>query len=91
LWEEYLNTILRDLGFKHPESNIGKGSIKLFQKNQDIYPDFYIENQIVIDAKYKKLKEDDKVSREDILFSALRHPKNFHRLFDRVQTVDCPC
>jgi len=66
LWEEYLNTILRDLGFKHPESNIGKGSIKLFQKNQDIYPDFYIENQIVIDAKYKKLKEDNKVSREDI-------------------------
>ena len=33
LWEEYLNTILRDCGFKHPQNKLSKGRIYLFKDN----------------------------------------------------------
>lgn len=55
LWEEFLNTVLRNLDFIHPENKTGKNAIKLFAKTQNIFPDFYNrELRIVIDAKYKK-------------------------------------
>lgn len=67
LWEEYLNTILNDLNFMHTENNQRKGALKLFARNQDIYPDFYnLAREIVIDAKYKKLQDENKMNREDI-------------------------
>lgn len=77
LWEEYVNTILRDLEFKHPENRVGKGGIYLFEDVDESgkkhrsgirYPDFY-KKDFVLDAKYKRLGSYEKVSkveREDI-------------------------
>ena len=70
LWEEYVNTILSHLGFVHPENKLGKGCIYLFEdidadgkkhKSGVRYPDFY-KNDIVLDAKYKRLGNNEKVS-----------------------------
>ena len=70
LWEEYVNTILRKYGFKHPENKLHKGGISLFEDKTGIrYPDFYKKGEIVLDAKYKKLGSYDdvaKVGRDDI-------------------------
>lgn len=57
LWEEYLNTILKD-NYIHPENKSGKNSYHLFENEfrsfQLIYPDFISkeEPRIVGDAKY---------------------------------------
>ena len=54
LWEEYLNTLLSDLGFKHPENRKKVGAIHLFHKGKaPRYPDFY-NSFTVLDAKYKR-------------------------------------
>lgn len=73
LWEEYLNTILKKEGFKHPKNKESKGGIKMFaspseedyfdRNSRRLYPDFWKENYI-IDAKYKRL--DNGVGREDL-------------------------
>ena len=64
LWEEYLATILKPIGFEHPENKIGKGRRYLFTDNSAlIYPDFISKNA-VLDAKYKPLT-DNRISRED--------------------------
>lgn len=67
LWEEYLNTFLKELHFTHPRNktdNIGK---KMFEDPKKVLmqPDFY-KNDMVLDAKYKKHEGlfDDKL-RED--------------------------
>ena len=63
LWEEYLNTILQKEGFRHPENKKHKGGIYLFEDHSGIrYPDFY-KDDIVLDAKYKKLESYEKVSK----------------------------
>lgn len=73
LWEEYLNTILKEQGFIHPENKLSKGRIYLFEDTNEQgkkktsgyrYPDFYKEN-IVLDAKYKRLGSYEKVSKVD--------------------------
>lgn len=74
LWEEYLNTILRPLGFEHPENKKHKGGLRMFANDNDeltfdkdfrrIYPDFYKKDEYVLDAKYKRLLNG--VSREDL-------------------------
>lgn len=74
LWEEYLNTILRPLGFVHPENKEHKGGLKMFANGDDeltfdkdfrqIYPDFYKKGEYVLDAKYKRLLNG--VGREDL-------------------------
>lgn len=53
LWEEYLNTILKN-DFIHPEANTGKHREFLFDNFQSIYPDFISRNTPtkVCDAKY---------------------------------------
>lgn len=53
LWEEYLNTILKDQ-FIHPENKTGKHRHFLFEDFQSIYPDFISKNdpKKVGDAKY---------------------------------------
>jgi len=62
LWEEYVNTILQPLGFTHPQNKLGKGRKHLFDDRSGvIYPDFY-NDQIVLDAKYKRLGSYDKVA-----------------------------
>lgn len=68
LWEEYLNTVLRDLGFTHPENKLGLGAIHLFKpKRGRRFPDFY-NDRMVLDAKYKRYEESgvSGVSREDL-------------------------
>lgn len=65
LWEEYVNTILSKLGFNHPENKLHKGGIYLFEGNRGVrYPDFYKED-IVLDAKYKRLGSYEKLSKVD--------------------------
>ena len=54
LWEEYLNTILKNQGYIHPQNKISKGRIYLFEDRTGVrYPDFY-KDDIVLDAKYKR-------------------------------------
>lgn len=65
LWEEYVNTILSNQGFRHPENKLHKGGIYLFNDHSGIrYPDFY-KDDMVLDAKYKRLGSYDKVSKLD--------------------------
>ena len=65
LWEEYVNTILSDIGFIHPENKLHKGGIYLFDDHSGVrYPDFY-KDDFVLDAKYKRLGSYDKVSKVD--------------------------
>ena len=65
LWEEYVNTILSDIGFIHPENKLHKGGIYLFDDHSGVrYPDFYKDN-FVLDAKYKRLGSYDKVCKVD--------------------------
>ena len=63
LWEEYLNTMLVPLGFKHPNNRHNTGGIWLgysLEENKKSnvflrYPDFYDkERRIILDAKYKR-------------------------------------
>lgn len=57
LWEEYLNTILQNSGYIHPQNKISKGRIYLFDDRTGVrYPDFY-KDGIVLDAKYKRYAE----------------------------------
>jgi 5-methylcytosine-specific restriction endonuclease McrBC regulatory subunit McrC len=54
LWEEYLNTILQDCGFVHPQNKMFKGKKPLFvDGSAPRYPDFY-KDDMVLDAKYKR-------------------------------------
>ncbi len=63
LWEEYVNTILRNLGFTHSENKNSNNGKPLFIDGSGMrYPDFY-NNEIVLDAKYKRLDDYCKVSR----------------------------
>lgn len=65
LWEEYLATLLRPLGYAHPHNRTGMGGIWLFsEKKYRRYPDFH-KNGIVLDAKYKRLK-DNAIPRDDM-------------------------
>ena len=73
LWEEFLFTILKDYGFKHPKNKDVSGGFRMFRdaKSDDdiddnyrrLYPDFY-KDDFVIDAKYKHLENG--VGREDL-------------------------
>lgn len=65
LWEEYLNTLLKKKGFVHAENKKHKNGLTLC-KDHTIYPDFYKNGQIVVDAKYKGLDTDGRISREDL-------------------------
>lgn len=65
LWEEYLNTFLDKIGFKHPKNKMSEGAIYLFNNSKGKrYPDFWKEN-IILDAKYKRLT-DKKIDRNDM-------------------------
>lgn len=73
LWEEYLNTILSKMDFKHPQNKAQKGGIRMFKdENKELnfdsnkrrlYPDFY-KDDFILDAKYKHLN--NALSREDL-------------------------
>lgn len=79
LWEEYVNTILGRYGFVHPENRLGKGAIYLFEDKSGIrYPDFY-KDDIVLDAKYKRIGSYDKVSKVD--------PDDIHQIMAYLSTL----
>lgn len=77
LWEEYVNTLLCNHDFVHPQNKKGTNAIYLFEDNnadgtlsygRRMYPDFYKDN-IVLDAKYKRLGSYNRVAevgREDL-------------------------
>ena len=66
LWEEYLNTFLKEKGYKHPQNRVGKGGRRIFTEGgEKVMPDFYREHDIVLDAKYKGYKGWDNVQRDD--------------------------
>ena len=56
LWEEYLNTVITTLGFTHPRNKTDMIGKKMFSSPNRVLlqPDFFIENNIVLDAKYKR-------------------------------------
>lgn len=58
LWEEYLNTVLKNIGFEHPRNRANNVGKYLFKHPNKVLtqPDFYIDGRIVLDAKYKKHK-----------------------------------
>ena len=65
LWEEYVNTILQERGFKHPRNKEKEDPIYLFEDNKGKrYPDFY-KDDMVLDAKYKHLGSYSRVSEVD--------------------------
>ena len=66
LWEEYLNTFLKEKGYKHPQNRVGRGGRRIFTDGYEkVMPDFYREHEIVLDAKYKGYKEWSNVQRDD--------------------------
>lgn len=73
LWEEYLNLTFQKAGYEHPENRkkmLGRNVFSNLDRHT-IYPDF-IKNNIVADAKYKRLLDQtkngvsDNISRDDI-------------------------
>lgn len=65
LWEEYLNTFLKNRGFNHPKNKNSEGAIYLFNNSKGKrFPDFWKKN-FIIDAKYKRLAN-KKVDRNDM-------------------------
>lgn len=68
LWEEYLNTLLCEKGFIHPENKLGTGAIYLFEHGGQRFPDFW-KQDFVLDAKYKRLAVNGNsldISRDDV-------------------------
>ena len=67
LWEEYLNTFLKDL-LTHPRNKTKEGRLNIFDDGHgECYPDFYNrERGVVLDAKYKGYSNWGKVQNEDL-------------------------
>ena len=55
LWEEYLNTIFGK-AFTHPHNKVDNVGKHIFRSPKRVLaqPDFFIDNKIVLDAKYKR-------------------------------------
>lgn len=93
LWEEYVATLLGK-GFEHPKNKEHKGGKCIFTNNKGIrYPDFYNEN-IVLDAKYKRFEDyadASGVGRDDIhqlvTYMYMLQSKNSGFVFPH--TIDC--
>jgi 5-methylcytosine-specific restriction endonuclease McrBC regulatory subunit McrC len=70
LWEEYLNTLLHPIGYDHPTNNTRQGGIKVYAQklsgnNVRRYPDFVKDSRIILDAKYKRMKNNE-INRDDL-------------------------
>ena len=70
LWEEYLNTLLHPIGYDHPTNNTQQGGIKVYAQklsgnNVRRYPDFVKDSRIILDAKYKRMKNNE-INRDDL-------------------------
>jgi len=66
LWEKYIGSLLKPLGFKHHLYSENKDGINVFQGNSyKLYPDFLNnEKKVVLDSKYKRLT--NRPNREDL-------------------------
>ncbi|WP_020003754.1 McrC family protein [Brachyspira innocens] len=68
LFEEYLNTFLKKENFIHAENRSSTNGINLLNNAWIVYPDFYKlseNNNIVLDAKYKRLDSNENIDRND--------------------------
>jgi len=68
LWEEYLNTVLEEMGFTHPRNKTKENPLYLSKGSnwQPRYPDFY-RDDIVLDAKYKFFPDEThSTNRDDV-------------------------
>ena len=56
LWEQYLWTLLRPLGYEHPDNKAKSGQWRVL--GETFYPDFFLSKEgqfkVVLDAKYKR-------------------------------------
>ena len=78
LWEEYLNTVLKDFGFTHALNKRSKNGVNLFINGHTMYPDFYsTEHNLVLDAKYKRLdkREDNKDLQQLVCYMHILHSR----------------
>ena len=67
LWEEYLNTVLRECSFLHPKNKTGEGGKPIFTDNighETVMPDFH-KVGIVLDSKYKSYSNWNEITRDD--------------------------
>ncbi len=74
LWEEYLWTVLKELGFIHPKNKTKENPVPIFENHDNeldkntrkLYPDFWKdgEDRFILDAKYKHLNNGP--GREDL-------------------------
>ena len=66
LWEEYLDTLLKSIGFEHPRNKTGEGRKYMFTDHTGAcYPDFYSQ-EMVLDAKYKGYEDLGMVQTADL-------------------------
>ena len=66
LWEEYLDTLLKSIGFEHPRNKTGEGRKYMFTDHTGAcYPDFYCQ-EMVLDAKYKGYEDLGTVQTADL-------------------------
>lgn len=58
LWEEYLAKLL-PTDFVHPQNRLKTDGLTMIKGNTSyrVYPDYYIQDRIVLDAKYKRLND----------------------------------
>ena len=62
LWEEYLNTVLCDISFRHPRPAQNSTGLYFYEgpKYRGAFPDFYNEEKkLVIDAKYQRISPEN--------------------------------
>lgn len=67
LWEEYVNTVLKEMGFKHPRNKTGEGGMRIFADKigyERAMPDYH-RPDMVLDAKYKRYISWKDISRDD--------------------------
>lgn len=91
LWEEYLSTVLKPIGFLHPENKEGRGGLHFFDnkayeekfdKNyRKIYPDFYRKDfHVNLSAVWQDRQEPDNDTNNDnrisILDAKYKHLEN---------------
>lgn len=86
LWEEYIWSIIRktSIEFNHPKSKEHKGGISPFESSNigRFMPDYYVENIMVLDAKYKPLGKQSDGSRYP-------HSEDLQQVISYMHILDC--
>lgn len=86
LWEEYIWSLIREtsLEFNHPQSKEHKGAIIPFESSNigRFMPDYYVEKQIVLDAKYKPFGENSQGNKYP-------HSEDLQQVISYMHILDC--